>query len=213
MKSLVMLTALLFAFLADVPATAQNEGSPYIGKHLYRSFCAICHGRDGMTKGPLAETMEISPPNLTLSKYQKKSVDELTKIIAGYGRKEGSQMPSWTNALPESSLRHIAAYIGTLTQSDLRLIADLRRGRLIYKNACAACHGARGKGNGILAMMIQAKMADFSKPEVAGRLTNKGVIEVIRKGRGKFMPSWTGTLNDAEILDVAAYVRSLQKKK
>lgn len=204
---------LVFITLTAVPASAEKEGSPYIGKHLYRSFCAICHGMDGKTKGPLAEKMDLNPPSLVAGKYQKKSVTELTKIIGGYGRREGSEMPIWSDALPEANLKHIAAYIGTMTQTDLRLIADLNRGRLIYKNACAACHGTRGKGNGILAKMIKAKMSDLTLPGAVESLADKQIIEIIRKGRGKFMPSWIGTLNDSEILDVAAYVRKLQKKK
>jgi len=217
MKSLLTLVTpalvtLAFITLSAVPASAEKEGSPYIGKHLYRSFCAICHGMDGKTRGPLAEKMDITPPSLVAGKYQKKSITELTKIIGGYGRKEGSEMPSWSDALPEANLKHIAAYIGTMTQTDLRLIADLNRGRLIYKNACAACHGTRGKGNGVLAKMMKAKMSDLSKPGADKTMTDKQIIEIVRKGRGKFMPSWRGTLNDTEILDVSAYVRKLQKK-
>ncbi len=218
MKSLLTFVTRAFITLAlitlsAVPASAGQQSSPYIGKHLYRSFCAICHGKDGKTRGPLAEKLDITPPSLVASKYQKKSIAELTKIIGGYGRKKGSEMPSWSDALPEASLAHIAAYIGTMTQTDLRLIADLNRGRLIYKNACAACHGARGKGNGILAKMMKAKMSDLTKPGVVKSLTDKQIIKIVRKGRGKFMPSWRGTLNDDEILDVSAYVRKLQKKK
>ena len=218
MKSLlklmtVALVTSAFIVISAVPASAAKEASPYIGKHLYRSFCAICHGMDGKSKGPLAEKMDIAPPNLVAGKYQKKSVTELTQIIGGYGRKEGSEMPSWSDALPETNLKHIAAYIGTMTQTDLRLIADLRRGRLIYKNACAACHGTRGKGNGVLAKMMKAKMSDLTKPKAGKRMSDKQIIEVVREGRGKLMPSWSGTLNDAEILDVSAYVRKLQKKK
>ena len=217
MKSLLKLMTLAlmtaaFIAMSGVPASAESKGSPYIGKHLYRSFCAICHGRDGKSKGPLAEKMDLAPPSLIASKYQKKSIAELTEIIGGYGRKDGSEMPGWSDALPETNLKHIAAYIGTMTQTDLRLIADLSRGRLIYKNACAACHGTRGKGNGVLAKMMRAKMSDLAKPGTGKRLTDKQIIKIIRKGSGKFMPSWTGTLNDSEILDVAAYVLKLQKR-
>lgn len=213
MKSLITVTVLALMLPISAQAVDKKEASPYIGKHLYRSFCAVCHGRDGKTKGPLAEKMQISPPDLTSGKYQKKNVDELTEIISGYGRKEGSEMPSWSTALPDASIRHIAAYIGSMTLSELRLVSDIGRGRLIYKNTCASCHGTRGKGNGILAVMMRAKMVDFTKKEVAKRLTDKQLIEVISKGRGKLMPGWAGTLNDSEIVDVSAYVRSLLKKR
>ena len=206
------LTTLAFIAMSATPVSAAKDASPYIGKHLYRSFCAICHGMDGKSKGPLAEKMDIKPANLIAGKYQKKSVAELTTIIGGYGRKEESEMPSWADALPETNLKHIAAYIGTMTQTDLRLIADLSRGRLIYKNACAACHGSRGKGNGVLARMMKAKMSDLTKKGGGNGLSDKQIIQIVRKGRGKLMPAWSGTLNDSEILDVSAYVRKLQKK-
>jgi len=212
-KTVSFLALALFAFMQNPALAKKTEGNPYTGKNLYRSFCAICHGIDGKTKGPLAEKMGLSPPDLTASKYQKKNVDELTEIIGGYGRKAGSEMPQWTDALPESNLRHIAAYIGTMTQTDLRLIADLNRGRLIYKNACAACHGPRGNGNGILAVMMKAKMTDLTTPEAAKRLSDEELVHVIKNGRGRMMPAWLGTLNENEIIDVAAYIRRLQRRR
>lgn len=207
----------LFIYIAAIgllngaAAFAQSGGDPYTGKHLYRSFCAICHGFDGKTKGALAVKLEIDPPDLTSDYYQKKSVDEMSAIIGGYGREEESVMPKWTSALAESSIRHIAAYISKLKRTDLRLIGDTRRGRLIFKSACASCHGPRGKGNGVLAKLMNVKMINFAKSLASKRKSDETIMGIIRKGRGKFMPGWSGVLNDDEIIDVTAYIRSLQK--
>jgi mono/diheme cytochrome c family protein len=42
-------------------------------------------------------------------------------------------------------------------------------------------------------------------------LVDKELISVIRDGKGDFMPGWGETLEHDEIVDVAAYVRSLIK--
>ncbi len=192
-------------------AYAGKEADPNIGRQLYQSYCLVCHGLHGDSKGPLAVKLNLEPSNLASDKYQKKSVREMTMIIGGYERIAGEKMPIWRRALPESNIEHIAAYIAEIKSADLRFIGDTRRGRLIFRNSCVACHGSRGKGTGILAKLIGAPMTDLSAPESVKQFSDKALIMIIRKGKKKFMPAWEGTLNNKEIVDVAAYVRSLSQ--
>jgi len=192
-------------------ADAGRDPDPNIGRQLYQSYCLVCHGPHGDTKGPLAVKLNLKPENLASDKYQKKSISEMALIIGGYERMAGKKMPIWRRAIPESNIEHIAAYIAQIKSTDLRFIGDPRRGRLIFRNSCVACHGSRGKGTGILAKLIGAPMSDFSNPESVKRYGDKALLMIIRKGKDKFMPGWEGTLNNKEIIDVASYVRSLSK--
>ncbi len=203
--------AFIVVIFTSQSAFAQKEADASIGRQLYQSYCLICHGTNGDGVGPLAEKLKLKPANLASDKYQKKSISELTTIIGGYERMSGETMPIWRRALPESNIAHIAAYIGELKSTDLRFIGDTRRGRLIYRNSCLACHGSKGQGTGILAKLIGAPMIDFSDANSVQKYSDKALISIIRNGKRKFMPAWEGTLNNKEIVDVAAYVRSLSQ--
>lgn len=210
MKALLFIPFILSLILVGGVA-AQQTADPAIGKRLYRSYCYLCHGKEGNSKGPLAEKLGLKPANLTSDKYQKKNIDEMTALIGGYGRTKGDMMPAWRNAIAESNIRHIAAYLAIIKSKSLRFLGDARRGRTLFRNTCVSCHGPKGRGNGILAIIIGIKMVDFTNPESIERYSDKALISLITKGKRKFMPGWEGSLNETEIIDVAAYVRGLSK--
>jgi cytochrome c oxidase cbb3-type subunit 3 len=211
MKRTRMFVWMLFGSLvAAGPAMAQQSmDNPSVGKHMYRSYCGICHGNDGKTRGPLAEKLDIRPANLTDPRYQKMTVEDLSDLIGQYSPKEGTQMPKWGEALPEDNIRKIASYLHLLSQPGLRFSGNTRRGREIFQSSCSACHGPRGKGNGVLARLLNVKMVDFTEQPLDQWIKDEEILKVVRDGRGEFMPAWKGTLSEDEITDVAAYVRSL----
>jgi cbb3-type cytochrome c oxidase subunit III len=138
-------------------------------------------------------------------------VAELAAIIAGYQRPGESNMPRWGIALSRTELLNIAAYISEITRTDLRFKGDTRRGRVIFKSACVACHGKDGTGRGILAHLIQIAMIDFTVSENMKGMSDEELVKLIREGKGDYMPSWKGALSDDEITDVASYVRLLAR--
>jgi cytochrome c6 len=80
--------------------------------------------------------------------------------------------------------------------------ADLARGNQVYSLHCAVCHGPAGQG-GI------PGAPKFNRGE---RLMQSDLVllESIRRGRN-VMPAFAGILRDREILDVIAYLRTLQR--
>ena len=212
MEPFTGLVMLLTAFGLTLSAYAEETPNPLIGSHLYRAYCLVCHGKDGAGAGPLAKKLNLRPADLSSGKYQKKKVEALAETISRYRKATDSKMPNWGLVLPQGDVKHIAAYITTLTQKDLKFRGNTRRGRIIYKNGCVACHGKNGRGDGILAQLIQIKMVDFSQPDGMRKLRkDRNLLKAIREGKGDFMPSWVGTLSDDEIIDVAAYIRLLAK--
>lgn len=77
-------------------------------------------------------------------------------------------------------------------------------GAAIFRENCARCHGADGKGNS------SQGTPDFTNPKTLASLSDEEVIKTIEQGRkGTKMPAWSGKLTDAQIRSVAEYVRSL----
>ena len=191
--------------------SAQEEPNPLIGSHLYRSYCLVCHGVDGKSRGPLAENLNLDPADLSSEQYQTKDLEDLAVLIGGYRRIEESNMPNWDIVLSQAELLDIAAYISKITMADLRFRGDTRRGRVVYKRACTACHGKRGTGRGVLAHLFGISMMDFTTSENVKQMSDEELMNTIRDGKGDYMPSWKGFLNDDEIADVASYLRLLSR--
>ncbi len=211
MKPLIWFVSLFSAMTLSFETYAQDQPNPLLGSHLYRSYCLVCHGSDGKSAGPLARKLGFEPADLSSEPYQAKTTAELATIIAGYQRPGDSNMPSWGMALSQTELLNIAAYISEITRKDLRFKGDTRRGRVIFKRACVACHGKNGTGRGVLAHLIHISMIDFTISENMKSMSDEDLVKLIREGKGDYMPSWKGTLSDGEITDVASYVRLLAR--
>jgi mono/diheme cytochrome c family protein len=76
-----------------------------------------------------------------------------------------------------------------------------------YKAKCAMCHMADGSASGPVGKSM--KIAAFNSPE-ASKLSEADIITVIKNGKGK-MTGYAGKLTDAQIKEVAAFVKTLQK--
>jgi mono/diheme cytochrome c family protein len=76
-----------------------------------------------------------------------------------------------------------------------------------YKAKCAMCHGADGLAATPMAKTM--KVMSFKDPDMV-KATDAQFIASTTNGKGK-MPAYTGKLTDAQIKDVIAYIRTLQK--
>jgi len=211
MKLLVWLISVCAAMTLATDTYAQDEPNALIGSHLYRSYCLVCHGADGKGPGPVARNLNLEPADLSAEQYQTGNVEDLASVIAGYRKQEGSGMPNWGMVLTRKDVLDIAAYISKISRTDLKYRGDTRRGRAIFKDACVACHGKNGKGEGLLAQLIRIPMMDFTQSESMEKISDEDIVAMIRDGKGDYMPSWKRSLSDNEIADVASYVRMLAR--
>lgn len=80
--------------------------------------------------------------------------------------------------------------------------ADIAKGGQTYALHCAVCHGPAGQG-------AHPGAPKFSRGE---RLLQSDLrlLATVRAGKNA-MPPFNGVLKDREILDVIAYVRTLQR--
>jgi mono/diheme cytochrome c family protein len=77
----------------------------------------------------------------------------------------------------------------------------------IYKSKCIICHGADGLGGTPSGKALKA--ASFKDPALV-KAPDTELFAAIKNGKNK-MPPYGGKLTDAEIKQVLAYVRTLQK--
>lgn len=86
----------------------------------------------------------------------------------------------------------------------------VRRGRLIYLEHCALCHGETGNGEGIR-RNLSSRPADFTDPHWRERTSPRRVFFVINEGvQGTAMAGWK-ILTEDQAWDLVAYVMSLTK--
>ncbi|MGA8150557.1 MAG: cytochrome c [Terriglobales bacterium] len=74
--------------------------SPASGREMFMNYCAACHGKDAKGDGPAADSLKVTPADLTqlTKKYGKYPSMKVTTILNGqanlaaHGNKE---MPVW----------------------------------------------------------------------------------------------------------------------
>jgi mono/diheme cytochrome c family protein len=91
---------------------------------------------------------------------------------------------------------------------------DQAEGRKLYASYCATCHGEKGKGDGMAAKSLPAKPTDHTNGAIMNQMNEKFLLDVIAKGgsavgKSSFMPSWGGALNEKQIRDLVAFIRTL----
>jgi mono/diheme cytochrome c family protein len=86
----------------------------------------------------------------------------------------------------------------------------LALGAKVYAARCALCHGAGGNGDGPAAAGLNPKPRAHTDKAYMSTLTDEQILAVIRNGKVT-MPAWGKVLSEAELVAVAAHVRSLAK--
>lgn len=85
--------------------------------------------------------------------------------------------------------------------------ANLAHGKKIYKAKCRKCHGKEGKGDGPKAKSLKKKPRDYTDKAKMSEFTDADLIKVVKEGK-KPMPKFGKKLNDKDIEDVIAYIRT-----
>lgn len=76
-----------------------------------------------------------------------------------------------------------------------------------YKAKCAMCHGADGQATSPMA--VKMKIVPFKAPAMV-KAPDAQLIAATKNGKGT-MKGYDGKLTDAQIKDVIAFIRTLQK--
>ncbi|MCS7221958.1 MAG: c-type cytochrome [Anaerolineae bacterium] len=89
-------------------------------------------------------------------------------------------------------------------------LPSARRGRVIYQQNCAPCHGDRGLGNGPAASGLSFPPTQFADAAIARQASLADWFHVTKNGRiERMMPPWSSRLSDQEIWDAVAFAWTL----
>ena len=101
-----------------------------------------------------------------------------------------------------------------LTAAQSSPTPDLARGKEIYARHCSGCHGEDGRGE---AKTFRPNVGNLSVRVLMDQLSDDYLVAVIQKGgaavgKNAAMPAWSAQLDDADIRDVVAFVRTLARR-
>lgn len=175
-----------------IPQLAADAQAQAVGQRLFLNYCAQCHSSDGAgSKGF---------PNLTDRDWLHGGDPEVIKLSILNGRT--GVMPPLGAALGAEGVKDVAHYVrslSNLTVDGLRV----NRGKVLFGQTCAACHGADGKGNPALgAPNLTDKTWLYGSSEAI-------IIETVSKGRINVMPAHKDFLGEARVNVLASYVYGL----
>ena len=83
-------------------------------------------------------------------------------------------------------------------------------GEELYRNYCAVCHGAEGRGDGPAASSFDPPPPDLTDAERMQQLTDGRLLEVLSSGSGT-MNGFGSMLTPEEVEAVAEYTRTLSE--
>ncbi len=86
---------------------------------------------------------------------------------------------------------------------------NIKKGKNIYRQMCAVCHGVKGKGDGMAGAGLNPKPANFTTSDFQSQ-TDGAIFWKITEGRSP-MASYKGTLSETQRWQVINYLRTLKK--
>jgi mono/diheme cytochrome c family protein len=93
---------------------------------------------------------------------------------------------------------------------------NAEKGKALFAQSCAACHGPAGKGDGAAAAALNPKPRDLTDKAYIGGLKDEYLFDIVKKGgaavgKSAVMPPWGAAMKDDQIRDLITFVRSLAK--
>ena len=182
----------------DAQAAEQLAGDPKamaVGERLFMNNCSQCHGSDARgSKGF---------PNLTDKDWLHGGSPDKIKETITKGRI--GQMPPMAAAVgTPDDVRNVAHYVLSMSGSPHDSVrAALGQTKF---GACAACHGADGKGNQALG---SANLTDKIWLHGWGE---EAIVSMVNAGKINQMPAQEGRLTPSQIHVLTAYVWGFSNK-
>jgi cytochrome c oxidase cbb3-type subunit 3 len=188
----------LYAQFGDTPVEElyTSREAMQMGQRLFANNCAVCHGSAGRGN--------IGFPNLTDTAWIYGGDPDSILSTLHNGRAGAMPamgvMPNMTPTQVDQVVNYVLSYSDRAEDPEAA-----KRGEQVFAQACAACHGADGKGN-------QAIGAPNLTDDAWLYGSNyEWIKETVVNGRQNMMPAQSGRLSDDQIQILAAYVYSLSR--
>jgi cytochrome c oxidase cbb3-type subunit 3 len=175
-----------------IEALARDRSALKTGERLFVNYCTTCHGSDARGAPGF--------PNLRDGEWLYGGQPEQIKASILNGR--NGVMPPWNAALSRDDIFNVTEYVLSLSGRRANENAA-QAGAVKFKQLCAACHGADGKGN-----------QTIGAPNLTNNIwlyggSQAAVAKTIAEGRQGRMPAHKDFLGEAKAHILAAYVYSL----
>ena len=179
-----------------IAALVNDATAVQIGERLFSTYCTTCHGSDARGVRGF--------PNLRDDDWlYGGTADDIEHTIIN-GR--NGMMPPWEAALGYEGVFQTAEYVRSLSGRDVDTVVA-GKGKDIFGQYCAVCHGADGAGN-----------TQMGAPNLTDNIwlhggTQKRIQETIATGRSSHMPPHGEFLGAAKVHLLATYVFGLRVDK
>ena len=172
------------------------------GEAAFGDNCAPCHGRGAQGA--------VGYPNLNDDnwlwggKLEDIHTTLQVGIRSGHPETRDNQMPAFgrDQILEPAQINDVTEYVLSISGGEADAAAA-ERGKPIFAEQCAACHGEEGKGN-----------PELGAPNLTDRIwlyggSKDAILQSVRNSRAGVMPFWEGRLSPETIKQLAVYVHSL----
>ena len=179
------------------------------GRSYFNENCAACHGAGGQgAKGfpTLADDVWLWG-GTTADIY--KTIQH--GIRADNGDTRGTVGVGMTafgkdGILNREQIAQVAEYVLSLNKRSTDAAAA-EKGKTVYDENCAACHGDSAQGSVAVGLDVGAPPLVTANWLYGG--DKASLVETITNGRAGVMPAWSKRLDDATIKSLAVYVHNL----
>lgn len=163
------------------------------GRQIYGKLCAECHGEEGAGDGPRSRQLGINPKdfgdhNLRDDVPPSWYYRAITKGVVG------TAMLGWESQLIEQQRWDVTFFTWSLASS----AESIARGRELYAEECAVCHGSDGLGGGPAASLADPRY-------LAGR-SGEELLDAITGGVTNVDHDWSSELTNAEQRSIINYL-------
>ncbi|HEY8517306.1 MAG TPA: c-type cytochrome [Candidatus Binatia bacterium] len=196
-----LVASALSAPIVASPAHGQDADAVAAGAALYAKYCALCHGADAT--GYAAD----NAPSLVSPQFLSAADDRFLAGSIALGR-PGTAMAAYGaelgGPLQPSETAQIVAFLRAKGPAPIQLATppegSAKRGAPLYAANCASCHGDR-RTHGTAPHLANATFLALA--------TDAYLYDAIARGRdGTQMKGYAGELDEQQIADLVAYLRS-----
>ncbi len=208
----IIVSFIAFYLLSISSVLAADEKTIKQGADIYAQNCVFCHQADAIGKAGFAPSLS-NPEFLSLAS---------DKFILGTIRdgRQGTGMPPFAH-IGRDQGRAILAYLRSFSEllnraaevdAQPAAIGDAGFGEKLFENICATCHGPKGDG-----YVAGGTGTAIGKIGTLSKVSDGFLRATIKEGRsntrmrGFAGPEGLANLNDQEIDDIIAYLRTLAK--
>jgi mono/diheme cytochrome c family protein len=181
--------------------------------------------QSSMTRDHLIQSVSYGRPETAMTGWKKRLTDKQIETVVDYviaafmpefaDQAERGKKIASTKSTHAHSDGHAHIHADPNTELSVYmsqplangLLGNADRGKDLYVNNCATCHGEDGDGRGPRAYFINPKPRNFLHTASRASLNRPALQRIISKGKLRTeMPAWEKVFNAQQIADVGEYV-------